>query len=401
MVQLDDVRSGAARYAARQAGGSRARAAVALAGRAVRRQGLVLPGQARAARSGGRRPRRLERKPIVAGGRRLAASQRSALCERRRRRAAAAGGQGAEPAGGRPLSPTCLVIPAGETLQLSGRRCRGPTRRLGFVRGRELREGCVIARRRRRPLPAQQRAHDAALTAGCAIVERHAHSRRLPGSDGRARPRRHDLLELASTCGFGAGGLPARGLARSRPADGGAARARAGGRGVRPGGARGALARRRGRGRDRQLRQLRHDRSASATSPAPARLPAAGAAWLVDAWWPEYDAYLRASAPDLQDWLFTPLDSLRLGIGPYRWNSAGFAAVRQAPWLVAARSWRSRRLARQGAARQRALLEMDEALARHYARQPAVRRDPSGGQPDPAAVPVARSARSAAAASTC
>jgi hypothetical protein len=101
--------------------------------------------------------------------------------------------------------------------------------------------------------------------------------------------------------------------------------------------------------------------------PAPARLPTTGAAWLVDAWWPEYDAYLRERAGP-QDWLFTPLDSLRLGIGPYRWNSAGFAAVRQAPWLVAARSWRNRRLARQGAARQRALLEMDEALARHYAR---------------------------------
>ncbi len=101
--------------------------------------------------------------------------------------------------------------------------------------------------------------------------------------------------------------------------------------------------------------------------PAPARLPATGAAWLVDAWWPEYDAYLRERAGP-HDRLFTPLDSLRLGIGPYRWNSAGFAAVRQAPWLVASRSWRSRRLARQGAARQRAVLEMDAALARHYAR---------------------------------
>lgn len=43
--------------------------------------------------------------------------------------------------------------------------------------------------------------------------------------------------------------------------------------------------------------------------------------------------------------------------------------MRQAPWFVAARSWRSRRLAQQGAARQRALLEMDAALARHYSRQ--------------------------------
>ncbi len=98
------------------------------------------------------------------------------------------------------------------------------------------------------------------------------------------------------------------------------------------------------------------------------RATATSTAWLVDGWWPEFDGYLRENAAPA-DWLFTPLDSRRLGIGPYRWSSDGFAAVRQAPWLVLSRSLRSRRLAAQGAQRQRALLQMDEALARHYARR--------------------------------
>src|SRR5206468_12891452 len=57
-----------------------------------------------------------------------------------------------------------------------------PMRRLGFVRGRELREGCVIASVGGGLCQLSNALYDVALTAGCAIVERHAHSRRLPGS---------------------------------------------------------------------------------------------------------------------------------------------------------------------------------------------------------------------------
>jgi len=51
----------------------------------------------------------------------------------------------------------------------------------------------------------------------------------------------------------------------------------------------------------------------------------------------------------------------------YRWNTEKFAGVFQSPLTTLLRSWRSRRLAAQGAARQRALLEFDRALALEFA----------------------------------
>ena len=362
MVQLDDVNG--RRAAARRP---------AEAERAVpsRWQAALFVGKAwcfRAKRGlrdpAGRRPRRLERKPIVAGGRRMAASQSPLYAND------VAGEQSLQAGKVQNLRVAAryldgLVIPAGELFSFWAQVPR-PTRRLGFVRGRELREGCVIASVGGGLCQLSNALYDVALTAGCAIVERHAHSRRLPGSmaalgrdatifwnyvDLRFRAPVDCQLEVSLDRDRLTVALRALELADavSVPVV-------------------------------REVRSLdveAEDATGSCDScgmtacfrnePAPARLPAAGAAWLVDAWWPEYDAYLRERAGP-QDWLFTPLDSLRLGIGPYRWNSAGLAAVRQAPGLVAARSWRSRRLARQGAARQRALLEMDEGLARHYAR---------------------------------
>jgi hypothetical protein len=85
-------------------------------------------------------------------------------------------------------------------------------------------------------------------------------------------------------------------------------------------------------------------------------------AWLVDAWWPEFDLYLRQHRA-AADWLFLPLRGAR-----YPWPAQGFARVRQAPFETLRRSIASRRLAAQGAERQRALLRFDEALAARYAR---------------------------------
>jgi hypothetical protein len=86
-----------------------------------------------------------------------------------------------------------------------------------------------------------------------------------------------------------------------------------------------------------------------------------GAAWLVDEYQPELGRYL-AEQRRPGDWLFLPL------AGRYPWPTGGFAEVRQAAWETLVRSAGSRRLAAQGAARQRALLRFDEKLARRYAR---------------------------------
>jgi hypothetical protein len=366
MVQLDDV--GERRVAAR----TPAWPAEAERAPPSRRQAALFVGKAWCFRMqrwlrdpAGQKPRRLERRPAAAGGRALAVSHSPLYAS------GAAAEQALQAGKVQNLRVAArylhgLVIPAGALFSFWAQVPR-PTRRLGFVRGRELREGCVIASVGGGLCQLSNALYDAALTAGCEIVERHAHSRRLPGSmaalgrdatifwnyvDLRFRPAVDCQLEVSLDRDRLTVALRALGAASAVSAP---------------------------TVRSAQSLDVDADEATGScdscgmtacfrNEPVPARLPATGAAWLVDAWWPEHDAYLRERAGP-QDWLFTPLDSLRLGLGPYRWNSAGFAVVRQAPWLVAARSWRSRRLARQGAARQRALLEMDEALARHYARQ--------------------------------
>ncbi|HTO81829.1 MAG TPA: VanW family protein [Methylomirabilota bacterium] len=256
-----------------------------------------------------------------------------------------------------------IVIPAGGLFSF-WRQLSRPTRWRGFVRGRELREGCVIASIGGGLCQLSNALYDAALTAGCEIVERHAHSRRLPGSmaargrdatifwnyvDLRFRAMVDCQLAVALTRDeltvtirrIGEGGGQSR---RREAAEPSRIAAAAIAESCESCGMTGCF---------------RHGDAAHAD---------AITAWLVDAWWPEHAAYVREQAqPD--DWLFTPLDSGRLGIGPYRWPSERFTVVRHAPWLVAQRSRRSRRLTAQGAARQEALLAMDAALARHYSRR--------------------------------
>jgi hypothetical protein len=88
----------------------------------------------------------------------------------------------------------------------------------------------------------------------------------------------------------------------------------------------------------------------------------ASVAWLIDVYWPEFDAYISKTRR-CEDWLFLPMDGRRFRLGSYRWNTEGFKQLRQAPWEVIKRSVISRRLSGQGAERQRALLRMDKSLA--------------------------------------
>lgn len=247
-----------------------------------------------------------------------------------------------------------IRIKAGETFSF-WKQIPRPTRSRGFVAGRELREGCVIPSVGGGLCQMSNALYDAALNAGFEIVERHGHSRVLPGSmaeagrdatifwnyvDLRFKPAFDVQMEVV----LGRGELVVR---------------------------------------------FRGDKSAEPTPADPnAQIPAGDAAescetcgvtscfrhpsamglpqdsltaWLVDAFWPEHDAYIRETRGE-HDWLFTPLAGSK-----YRWSTDGFANVRQAPIFVAKRSIISRRLAAQGAARQRALLKMDEELARSYA----------------------------------
>ncbi len=255
-----------------------------------------------------------------------------------------------------------LVVPAGTVFSFWANIPR-PTAGRGFAPGRELREGCIIPSIGGGLCQLTNSLYDAALTAGFEILERHAHSRRLPGSmaeqnrdatvfwnyvDLRFRApvdiqievrlsrwkltvayRRLDGKTTPPVCGT----VPASGPDAGPEAES-----------------------------CETCGVTSCFRNPSATS-----LPKRSATtWLVDSFWPEHDSYLSANRTQ-SDTLLMPLNSRKYGIGPYRWNAGGFSKVVQFPLFTARRSFHSRKLAEQGPVRQRALLKMDDELAKLYA----------------------------------
>lgn len=251
------------------------------------------------------------------------------------------------------------VIAPGETFSFWANVGRA-TRSSGYVRGRELREGCIIPNVGGGLCQISNALYDVALQAGAEIIERHAHSRQVPGSQAEAgrdatvfwnyvdlRFRLPVTAQLAVE--LSRNNLTVRLHSRQKT------------RAALPPARSSLLAAAESCETCGINDCFRH---ASA-----AILPReSGVAWLVDAFQPEHDAWMR-SHHGPNDHLLLPMDSSRLRIGPYRWASAGFARVHQSPLMVARRSLVSRRLAAQGAARQRALLELDKSLAEALSRR--------------------------------
>ncbi|MEI9887386.1 MAG: VanW family protein [Rhizomicrobium sp.] len=100
------------------------------------------------------------------------------------------------------------VLPAGAVFSFWRQMGRASTRR-GFVAGRMLQEGCLVAATGGGLCQLSNALYAAALDAGCAIVERHAHSRRVPGAQGRDATVAWNYVDLrfaAPACDDAAGG---------------------------------------------------------------------------------------------------------------------------------------------------------------------------------------------------
>jgi vancomycin resistance protein VanW len=78
-----------------------------------------------------------------------------------------------------------IEVAADEVLSF-WRQVGKPLRRRGFVEGRELREGCMIATVGGGLCQLSNALYEAALDAGLEVVERHAHTRTVPGSRAEA-----------------------------------------------------------------------------------------------------------------------------------------------------------------------------------------------------------------------
>lgn len=255
------------------------------------------------------------------------------------------------------------LLPAGQLFSFwrqVGRASRGR----GYVNGRMLQEGCLVPAIGGGLCQLSNALYDAALRAGCEIVERHAHSRIVPGSaaehgrdatvawnyvDLRVRSDRPLHLtaqltgtELVVTLRGPAGDAPAR----KAPAQSGNS--------ARPREAESCAT-------CDAVSCFRHEeRPGRDTASAPRKV------WLVDDNWPEFQAYRAANAGPA-DIFGLPLDGHRWRQPRYAWAEAPTGRTRSAALETLARAAAIRRAAN-GPARRRAELNGAKAIARSLGR---------------------------------
>jgi VanW like protein len=246
-----------------------------------------------------------------------------------------------------------------------------PLRVRNFVLGRELREGCVVPGIGGGLCLLSNALYSVARTAGHEVLERHAHSRRPPGSraaegsdatvawnyvDLRFRAKQAWRLEVRLDAEWLIVGVrterrrDSMRVLHDRRQD-----------------------RREDRREDRRQERWIGDAGRSclscerdcdaATRPKLSRSSSQGRrSWLLDGAWPELVRYLEAQA-DTDDRVLQPIDGELIRTPRYAWPRVGSSRPTQFPAQTLIRSLRARALAQQGPARQRALLEDQRRLA--------------------------------------
>ncbi|MGH8048493.1 MAG: VanW family protein [Chthoniobacterales bacterium] len=250
-----------------------------------------------------------------------------------------------------------VVVPAGATFSF-WRQVGPPWRTRGFVVGRELREGCLIANVGGGLCQLSNALYDCALKSGVEIVERHRHTQVIAGSlaeinrdatifwnyvDLRFRApfpfriharldneRLHVSFHAAAPHSEKNGATPAIPSNASTMENCATC------------------------GIDSCLRHV-----------GPGADGAEETAVLVDEFQPEFDEWLAGLRDTAH--LLVPMRHSRWHRASYAWNDRGWRSVRDVPLASLVRAGQSRRLSAQGAARQRALLAHDQKLAAAFA----------------------------------
>lgn len=261
-----------------------------------------------------------------------------------------------------------MVVPAAAVFSFwkqLGRTTRGR----GYTTGRELRSGCLVPALGGGLCQLSGLLHEAALKAGLEIVERHAHSRTLPGAelpperdatvfwnyvDLRFRAPFSWSLEVRMTHDR----LVVKILStRSEPKEPSADAPRADrGMPVRASATGDCLT-------CGMVSCFRHPSATRTHAPDPGH-----AAWLLDGTWPEFREWCRRHSHPGDRWL-TPLDGSRWKKPNYAWNPPPGVEVRHAMLRTLWNAFRQRRLPSQGAVRQRFLLSAQRALAEDLGRR--------------------------------
>jgi len=261
-----------------------------------------------------------------------------------------------------------LLIPAGAAFSF-WRHVGAPIAARGFVRGRMLQQGCLTPAVGGGLCQLSNALYEAALQAGCAILERHPHSRIVPGSaaawgrDATVAWNYVDLRFAPPTALRLVARLTGETLVvRLMRAPHAAAPDPTGPPGPLDftGPALPAAARTCGTCDETDCFLHEHD---DAPPPAEGRR-----AFLVDEAWPEFQAHVAAARTG-EDRLGLPLDGARWGLARYAWFNCGFDRVAGAPLAALARSAALRSAGLQGAARRGAELAAAERIAGRLARQ--------------------------------
>lgn len=259
------------------------------------------------------------------------------------------------------------IIPTGEIFSFWQQVGRASVHK-GYVSGRMLQEGCMIPAIGGGLCQLSNALYQAAHDAGCEIIERHPHSRIVPGSATAAgrdatvawnyidlRFRSTKPVQLQVTLTATHLNLSLHTLAQANNAT------------IRQSANKPALPLTLPIFNDHacescgQVACFRSDNSAAHLKTKPTT------AFLLDAAWPEFIGYL-ATHHSANDILAIPLNGKRWSKPQYAWPIEGFATIHKATVATLARAYRSRRLADQGAPRQKALLNGAESLARQLAK---------------------------------
>ncbi|MBL8905562.1 MAG: VanW family protein [Rhizobiales bacterium] len=251
-----------------------------------------------------------------------------------------------------------VEVPAGEVFSF-WRQIGRTTKSRGYVNGRELREGCLIKSVGGGLCQLSNGLYEAALNAGLEIVERHAHSRIVPGSRA-ARERDATVfwnyvdLRFRSDRAFRIEARLARGMLeiviRGRRKDAATQTVDS------------LTARETANDCTSCNETTCHLHDPEVMAPAINGRPTA---WLVDACWPEFATLLAARA-SRQDALFLPQRVRKTD--RHAWPHGFCGSETRATFTALRRALALRRAPAQGRALQSLMLRYDAALAERYAR---------------------------------
>ncbi|HEY1612397.1 MAG TPA: VanW family protein [Rhizomicrobium sp.] len=237
-----------------------------------------------------------------------------------------------------------------------------PIRVRGFVSGRMLQQGCLVPAVGGGLCQLSNALYDVALAAGCQIVERHPHSRIVPGSaaaQGRDATVAWNYVDLRfrSDCTLLLRvWLEQQELVVSLQA----AVPIAPSHGATLANVRDSAQEARSCGTCGEHSCFRFDHRGGAAMRNQT-------AFLVYEAWPEFARYVAAERRE-GDVLRTPINGQRWKLPRYAWNTSGFKNVRFASTSTLLHSLAARRLAEQGPARRQAEARAAENIARQFAR---------------------------------